>query len=152
MHIPGRRLIQCASIVLTCLGLAAGTGPVLAEEPAAPASFLAIELNSSEQHGDACRLTFVARNQLTADLNTAVFETVLFSTDGAVLQMTLFDFQALPAGRPRVRQFDVPGTQCDGIAQVLINGVHSCTGNGIANADCSAALRPETRTTIEVLG
>ncbi|WP_245848068.1 hypothetical protein [Actibacterium ureilyticum] len=152
MHIPGRETLQCASIVLSCLGLAAGTGPVSAEQSATPAPFLSIELNGSDQHGDACRLTFVARNQLAADLNTAVFETVLFSTDGAVLQMTLFDFQALPAGRPRVRQFDVPGTQCDGIAQVLINGVHSCTGDGIANADCAAALRPETRTKIEVLG
>lgn len=152
MHIPGRRLSKYVTVVMACLGFAAGTGPVLAEQSAAPAPFLSLELNSSTQQDAACRLTFVAFNQLQADLDTAVFETVLFSTDGAVLQLTLFDFQTLPAGRPRVRQFDVAGAQCEAIGQVLINGVHSCTGAGIANDDCASALRPQSRVDIEVLG
>lgn len=152
MHNPGRGLFRGAVALVTSFLAAAGTGPVSAEQSVTPARFLSIELNAAEQRDTACRLTFVARNELGADLNTAVFETVLFSVESAVLQITLFDFQTLPAGRTRVRQFDVAGTRCDAIGQVLLNGVHSCTGTGIESADCASALRPETRTDIEVTG
>lgn len=152
MHTYGRNTARHRSAIMVCLLMAGASGPALAEQTAGSSPVLSIELNNAEPQEDACRLTFVARNEMGTDLDTAVFETVLFSTDGAVLKLTLFDFQALPADRPRVRQFDVPGAQCEAIAQVLINGVHKCTGSGIANTDCAKALRPQSRTQIEVVG
>lgn len=152
MHTFGRNTTRCLTALTTCLLVAVGSGQALAEQTAGSSPVLSIELNNAEPQEDACRLTFVARNEMGADLDTAVFETVLFSTDGAVLKLTLFDFQALPADRPRVRQFDVPGAQCEAIGQVLINGVHKCKGDGIANTDCAKALRPQSRTQIGVVG
>lgn len=149
---PLPRKTACHLAVSLACALAALTGSQSLAQDTAAAPALAIELNSADQQDNACRLTFVAHNGLGADLETAVFETVLFSTDGAVLKLTLFDFQALPTGRPRVRQFDVPGAQCAAIGQVLINSVHKCSGDGIANTDCTAALQTKTRTDIEVMG
>ncbi len=135
-------------------------GIVIAAASAASAAYgeqsaeprLSIELNSLSQQENACRLIFLAHNSMGKDLDKAVFETVLFKTDGRVDRLTLFDFQKLPQGRPRVRQFDIPGLDCDALGRVLINDVHACYGQGITGADCIDALKLSTKTSVEVLG
>jgi hypothetical protein len=123
--------------------------PALAEEPA-PA--LGLELNTVTEAEGACRLTFLAGNGLGADLDALVLEAVLFTTQGTVDRLTLFDFGALPAGRPRVRQFDVAGLSCAALGQVLVNGATECAGAGLAPGACIDALRLSTRTGVEVAG
>lgn len=141
-----------APLLAACL-LVAGFGSVMAGEPATPStSGLSIELNTLTQQDGACRLIFLVENTLGADLDNAVFETVLFRTDGSVDRLTLFDFQQLPQGRPRVRQFDIPDTSCDAIGGVLINDVHACRGEGLTEADCINGLNLSSRVSIEVLG
>ncbi|MFN3938615.1 MAG: hypothetical protein ACK4KW_13685 [Gemmobacter sp.] len=111
--------------------------PAAAETPGAGA--LRLELNRLDAEGAACRLTFVAENGW-APLSSLVIETVLFDRGGRVAALTLFDFGELPQGRRRVRQFDVAGTDCGSIGQVLVNGVATCTGPGAERAACAAAL------------
>ena len=82
--------------LVVCAGIAAA-GSAASEE-----SGLGVELNALAQEADACRVTFVARNLTGQDIDHAVFETVIFTTQGSVATLTLFDFQALPDGRPRV--------------------------------------------------
>lgn len=130
-----------------CIVLAAAVPAAAGEAPA-----LTVELNAAAQEGDACRLTFVVENGLGTDLSSAVFETVLFDREGQVLTLTLFDFQSLPAGRPRVRQFDVPGTDCGTLGRILFNDASACEGAGLAPGACMSALRWRSRTGIEVLG
>jgi hypothetical protein len=132
--------------LVTCLFLAA------APAAASDALALTIELNAATQEADACRLTFVVENGLGTDLASAVFETVLFDREGQVLTLTLFDFQDLPAGRPRVRQFDIPRTECRAVGRILFNDASACDGAGIAPDACMPALRWRSRTEIEVLG
>jgi len=139
------------SVFAVCLFVAV-TGSALADEPAASPPFLSVELNTLVQQDGSCRMIFLVENTLGADLETAVFETVLFKTDGSVDRLTLFDFQKLPQGRPRVRQFDIPDTGCDALGRVLINDVHSCKGDGITDADCIKGLKLTTKTSVEVLG
>lgn len=134
------RLPACA---LACLLFAA---PALAQEDTAPR--LSLELNRIDALEGACRLTFMAENALDEDLDALSLETVLIDTEGRVERLTLFDFGALPAGIPRVRQFDVPGLACDSLGRVLINGVTEC---GAAEG-CSDALELRTRTEVEVIG
>lgn len=148
-HKPGR--LRAASLATTCLFVGM-TNPAMAQDSATPGKHLSIELNTLTQQDGACRLIFLVENTLGADLNSAVFETVLFKTDGSVERLTLFDFQELPQGRPRVRQFDIPGTGCDAIGRVLINDVHACKGNGIVEADCINGLNLSSKTAVEVLG
>lgn len=134
---------------LSVLLAAALATPALAEQPA-PA--LGLELNTVSEEEGACRLTFLAENALGADLDALVLEAVLFTAEGSVDRLTLFDFGALPAGRPRVRQFDVGGLSCDALGQVLVNGTTECAGAGLAPGACIDALRLSTRTGVEVAG
>jgi len=98
---------------------------VLPSAPAFAAQPAVVDLNSIAQTDEACRLTFtVTADQGLSELQT---QTVLFDQDGAVQTFTLFDFGAVPAQGLRVRQFDMPQTQCDDIKMVLFNEVSICT-------------------------
>ena len=134
-----------AAIVAGSLAMAAL--PASAEEPV-----LAVELNTVTEIENGCRLSFLAENTLGADLSVLVLETVLFTVDGGVDRLTLFDFQDLPRGRPRVRQFDLNGSNCVNLGDLLINGVQSCIGEGLAGSECSEALSLSSRTDHEVKG
>ncbi|MEO0484347.1 MAG: hypothetical protein AAF092_00395 [Pseudomonadota bacterium] len=140
------------SLQALCVGVAVAcsTGSVSAQD-AAPS--LSLELNATQTLDSGCRLTFVIENNMAADLDTAVFETVLFTTDGLVDRLTLFDMQTLPVDRPRVRQFDVSNLACETLGRVLVNGVQACSGAGIDAAACQGALTPSSRVDgIEMLG
>ncbi|AVO39739.1 hypothetical protein C6Y53_10220 [Pukyongiella litopenaei] len=113
---------------------------------------LRIELNAAEQRDDACLLTFVVENRQDGDIDRAVYETVLFDTEGRVDRLTLFNFADLPAGRVRVRQFAVPELSCASLGRVLINGVSSCEAGDTGADACDGALELDSRTAIEVLG
>ncbi len=123
-------------------------GLVVAQEQPA----LNIELNAAETTGGACKLTFVLSNETGADIDQAVAETVLFSDQGAVMLLTLFDFGALPNSRPRVRQFQVPNTACETVGQVLVNGVQNCTVNGAESDVCLNGLTLSSRVDIALEG
>ncbi len=114
----------------------------------APEPSLTVELNRIDQIEGACRLTFMVENAMGRDLDALAVEVVLFDPQGVVERLTLFEFGALPAGVPRVRQFDVPGLSCDGLGRVLVNGVAECPGD----LPCAAALEPSSRTDVEVIG
>ncbi|WP_424985210.1 hypothetical protein [Microbulbifer sp. S227A] len=130
--------------------LLAGAVPALA--PAQPADRLSIELNTVQDVGGACRLTFVIANDTGMQIDKAVFETVIFDTAGAVVSLSLFNFRDLPAARPRVRQFELPGVACDTVGRALINGASSCIVDGAENAICEDALVLRSRLSVELLG
>ncbi|KAA8611164.1 hypothetical protein AL037_10110 [Salipiger aestuarii] len=126
--------------------------PAIAQDAdAAPAATLSIELNAQQQTERGCKLSFLARNASGADIAAVVFETVLFDTNGQVERLTLFDFAALPANKPRLRQFVVPGLQCDALGQVLINGAATCDAPAGAQV-CTDGLTLSSRTDVEMMG
>lgn len=138
---------------ISCLAAAFLSLATLAPADESTAPTLTLTLNSQETtEAGGCRLTFVLRNDLGAALEQLVAEAVLFDAAGRVAILTLFDFGALPEGRPRVRQFDLAGQGCDGISGVLINGIGTCDGAGITPLACLAALRLSSETGIEVAG
>lgn len=118
-------LRRFAPIVL-CLA-AAGTATVgaQAQETGAEGA-LRIELNRTEARDNACQLVFVAQNDSAGGLDQLVLEMVLFDRSGGVAALTLLDFQELPAGRMRVRSFDMAGLACDNLGRVLVNATASC--------------------------
>lgn len=119
--------------------------------PDAPAR-LHLELNALGDVEGGCRLSFLARNEIGAEIAKAVFETVIFDSAGGVASLSLFDFRDLPANRPRVRQFDVQGMTCDAVGQVLINGASSCVVDGIESEICGKSLSLDSRIEVELLG
>jgi hypothetical protein len=132
---------------LLSISLSLGLTANIAIAQDAEAPLATIELNTLEQVETACRMTFTAQAAETID--QLVAETVLFDTSGAVKLLTLFDFRSLPGGKVRVRQFDIPATDCDALGRILFNGVDTCTGANCADKDLSVGSRMET---VEVLG
>ena len=113
---------------------------------------ISIELNTLVDTNGACQATFVMTNRHAADIEQAVFETVLFNTAGTVNRLTLFDFGTLPAGRPRVRQFLIPDLACADLGQVLINGVNTCVAPGLDPMACATGLSVTSRVSVELIG
>ncbi|MEM9434625.1 MAG: hypothetical protein AAGA12_11950 [Pseudomonadota bacterium] len=140
--------MQLFRILLVFFSLVCATNATAQDTPAE----LSLQLNAVDTLGENCRLTFVLKNATPEDIDKLVAETVLFSSDGGVVLLTLFDFAALPSGRPRVRQFQIPDNSCDRIGQVLINGVDSCTVGGVASSICEENLSVSSRVAIELEG
>ncbi|TDX28245.1 hypothetical protein EV657_11273 [Rhodovulum visakhapatnamense] len=113
---------------------------------------LAIELNAVAPAETGCLISFMARNGHPAAIERAVFETVLIDRAGQVERLTLFDFGDLPSGRPRVRQFSIPGLACDDLGQILINGTSACEAGALGEAACTEGLDLSTRTDVELIG
>lgn len=152
---PAALLVPSLALCLALPGLslaqdAPDAGP---DSGNAPAPALSVELNGAETVEGACRLTFLVRNGLGADLTQLALETVILTGEGIVERLTLFDFRDLPAERPRVRQFDLGGIACEGIGAVLINGTSACAGEGVDPAACGAAMALTSRVEgVEMLG
>lgn len=142
--------------VITPLRIALVVGLSLAQSAQAEEQELSdavlLELNAVKSTEAGCTMSFLIVNAYQAPIEKAIYETVLFDANGQVDRLTLFDFGTLPPGRPRVRQFTVPGVACDGLGQVLINGAHSCEAPDLAEEACEAGLILESRTEIEVTG
>ena len=127
-------------------------GWAMAEDGQTDQSGLLVELNAADLVGETCRLTFLLRNGLEVDVDQLTVETVLFSKQGQVILLTLFDFGAIPVGRPRVRQFQVPNVSCSALGMVLVNGADTCTGEGLTAAGCEKVMSVTSRTDIALEG
>ncbi|WP_146673517.1 hypothetical protein [Thioclava sp. F36-6] len=88
-------------------------------------------------------MSFLAENGLESDLDALVVEAVIFTRAGGVERLLLLDFRDLPAGKPRVRQFDLAGLRCEALGLILINGVETCEGAG--EGACADALETGSR-------
>lgn len=137
----------CRAIIL---GLAIVASPARSQTSAQPT--LSLDLNAAEQTGQACRLVFVANNASGKSIAEMTLETVLFDTAGKVNRFAVFDFKALPAGKTRVRQFDLPDTQCSAVGRILINGAASCKGEGLTGTECIDQLDVKSSTKTEISG
>lgn len=159
MAAPFRLVPAILSLILCCAALPAMATDNAAEAadgvpPAAAGTAseaIAIELNQTDTQAAACRMVFVASNALGTDIERLVLEVVLFDHAQRVAAMTLFDFQDLPAGRSRVRSFDLAGHDCGSFVRLLVNGVADCAGEGLSALRCERALSLSARTDLEVV-
>jgi hypothetical protein len=122
-------------------------GPALAQD-ATPAPQLLLELNALQKSETGCRITFLATNDLGKALEKVAFEIALFNGAGSMERLVSLDFKALTAGKTKVLQFDLAGTQCDNLGRVLVNDVAACVGDGVEPGACLAGLKTDTKTKI----
>lgn len=137
-------------ILSLVLGLSVAATAASAQDQSQPS--LAIDLNVLEQVEQACRLVFVASNKTGASIEQMSLETVLFDPKGTVDRFALFDFKDLPVGKTRVRQFDLPDTQCGSIGRILINGAASCKGPSFKGTECIEHLDLTSSSKTEIVG
>lgn len=113
---------------------------------------LTVEINELAPSEKGCKLTFVAGNGLAQKLTKVSFEFVLFDEKGLVERMAVLDFRDLPAGKTKVRQFDLPGTKCESVKSLLINDAPVCTGEGVAKDACMKVLKTGSKSSVELKG
>lgn len=131
------------------LALSLSMGSAMAEGDAAKP--LALELNKATDTQTGCLLTFVGTNKTGLPLASVAYELVLFDKDGLVERMSAFDFGSMPDGKTFVRQFELKGSKCPGLSQILVNGAARCEqADPVKGAEntCVSALAPTSRTDI----
>ena len=106
-----------------------------------------LELNSLAPNENACRVTFVIKNDQPQTLDQLAFEMVLFDTKGGVDRMTKFDFGKLLPQKTIVKRFDLSDTKCTEIGRVLVNKASLCKSASQA-VDCNTLLETTNRTGI----
>ena len=112
---------------------------------------LTIELNKVQQSADGCRLSFIAVNQMGANLETTAMEVVFFDSNDVVSEMLLLDFGRLPSDKTKVVEFVLQQQECEQISRVLVNDVVECSSAEEQNMtrDCFNALKTSNRAEIE---
>ena len=127
------------TLLLSAMISAAAVSGVAAEEAVA-AKGLDVELNALAGSQKGCLFTFVAANGRARDVSKVSFEFVIFNDKGTVERLALLDFRDLPAGKSKVRQFDVPGIKCESVKNLLINDAPVCEGEGVDKASCMSGI------------
>lgn len=118
----------------------------------AAAKGLEVELNGLAASQKGCVFTFVAVNGLAQDISKVSFEFVIFNEKGTVERLALLDFRDLPAGKSKVRQFDVPGIKCETVKNLLINDAPVCEGEGIEKSRCIDGIVTRSKATAGLEG
>lgn len=104
-----------------------------------------LELNSSADVPDACRLTFVATNNTGVALTKTGYEVAAFDTAGVVASLLVLEFGELPLNKTRVVQFDLPAFKCADLSRLLVNGQDSCESADGAHDVCIRQLSASSR-------
>lgn len=87
-----------------------------------------VELNKLEPNNGACRAFMVTENGRDTALSSLKLDLVMFDDDGIVAKRLAVELGPLPAGKTRVKAFDIDGVSCQGISRILLNDVLSCSG------------------------
>lgn len=129
-------------LAAVCLALSVMVPPALAQDTEAAAAEPAIDLalNTLAPSGDGCRLSFVVRNAMGAEIEDLGLELAVFGSDGGLDQLLRFSFGMLLDGKTRVKQFDLAETPCQEIGRVLVNDVVRCEGGNMTALRCLRAL------------
>ena len=141
---PFPRFRMTAGIVLA--GLLALKTPAMAADPA-----ITLELNKLENRKDACRVYMVFTNGTGQPLDSFKPELVLFAKDGVIAARLVIEAGPLPAGKTKVKLFDIGATNCAGAGRLLLNGLAACTSAGKAVSGCLGRVRTTSRNTIEFI-
>lgn len=147
-----RPTVLAATLLVALLLVVNGARSLRAAETGtADSGKIGLELNRLEAAGDGCRLSFVFRNGMAGTIEAMALELVLFDDQDRVAGLIAIDAGRLPAGKMRVRQFDIAQTACSGIKRVLVNDVTACKGSGLASATCLDAVAVSSRAGIELV-
>jgi hypothetical protein len=138
-------MIRLLAALLACPLLVV---PALAQDAPPAKGELLLDLNALQPATGACRVTFLATNELGAALDKATFELAIFGKDGAIVRVVALDFKGLTAGKTKVVQFDLKDIDCTTVSRVLVNDVTACAGTGIEATACLAGLKTSTGTGI----
>lgn len=127
-----------AGLLLGCL-LAFGV-PAVAQEAG-----VGIELNKLEPREGACRAYLVLENGTGSAFESLKLDLVMFDPEGVVAKRLAVETAPLPAGKTRLKVFDIDGLSCARIGKLLLNAVLSCEDATGPREDCLALVTTGSR-------
>jgi len=125
--------------------------PSVAGEAPGSADRIAIQLNTAETMGSACRVTFVIQNPGSQPVGKLGLDLVMFDQSDGVSGYAAVDFGAMPAGKTVVRQYDIGNGDCATIARILLNDVRTCEIGGAEQDSCLSRLDISSRSEIDFI-
>lgn len=122
-----------------------GTALLLMAFSAAPAAEpVSVELNKLEPSNGACRAYMVTENGRDSALQSLKLDLVMFNADGVIAKRLAVELGPLPAGKTRVKAFDIDGVGCGDVSRILLNDVLSCGGV----SDCLSLVTVASRSDV----
>lgn len=134
---PTLRPLLGAALVLL------GTGLVWAD------GAITLELNKLEPAGKACRVYMVFSNGTGSAIESFKPDLVFFDQDGVIADRLVVEGGPLPAGKTRVKLFDVSRLGCKDIQRVLLNDLRTCAGQ--ETKACLEVTRTSSRGAVEFI-
>lgn len=110
---------------------------------------LNLELNKVEPAGKGCRIYMVFGNKTSTAITSFKPDLVFFDKNGIIADRLVVEGGPLPAGKTRVKLFDVAGLGCDAIQHILLNDIRACTGQ--APDACLGMTRTSSLSRIEFI-
>jgi hypothetical protein len=110
---------------------------------------ITVELNKLETVDKGCRVYMVFTNAAAVALASYKPDLVFFGKDGVIAERLVVEGGPLPAGKTKVKLFDIVELGCASIGRVLLNDIRACDGDAMAAGTCLAITATATRTKIE---
>ncbi len=108
---------------------------------------LFVELNSQNQVGPNCQVSFLMKNGLGEDLKQFSFEVVIFNEKQQVEKLLVLKSGELSEGKTRVKRYGLKNLICGKISRYLINDIKQCDAKGFTPKLCLQALILSNKTT-----
>jgi hypothetical protein len=141
-----KRIRRGAGIFIVALVTLIASVPASAADGA-----ITLELNKLESRKDACRVYMVFTNGTEQQLDSFKPELVLFAKDGVIAARLVVKGGPLPAGKTKVKLFDIGTTNCAGAGRLLLNGLAACTSAGKAVSGCLGRVKTTSRNAVEFI-
>lgn len=128
---------------------AALAAPAMAQEAGGDkAAPVKLQLNKTENAGDACRITMVVDNSKGSALKTFKVDLFAFDTEGVAQKRVAVELAPVASHKTTVKIFDFPGIACPKVGRILLNDVLSCDGGEGAREACLERTEVESKGTI----
>lgn len=124
--------------------------PAHASEQVAKPEIL-VELNKAQTSAKGCRISLLLHNNMGEELTQLMLDLVVFDQDAGVIDFLSMKTGRMPTGKKRVRQYELPASDCTNISSLLINDVSQCEGTEkVTPARCLDALKVSSRAAIDL--
>lgn len=130
-------------------GVAAGMG-FLTSVALADAPKIDVELNKLESQEKGCRAYFVVGNDTTAEYDSFKLDLVLFQPDGVINKRVIVNLAPVKAQKRTVKQFDLEGTPCDQVGNLLVNDIIECKAPSGPVEGCLTGLTVKSLTKVQL--
>lgn len=100
--------------------------PVLAQSSGESAGGMSLELNLARDTENGCQVVFRGKNGSSDALSDVEWRIAVFNADAIFEALLALPLGAMPAGKTRILQYNLPFA-CADLSEIVVNEVAKCT-------------------------